>query len=300
MGRLMAIRNTVQQHGKQLYCHKGLAHANVMATMSMQQAAATLPNDTRRALLVWLTQHGPFWLDQRQHSANDWLECNGEIVTDTAIGEAAWCLANHLERATVSITPSNWSYTPILVDEIRTTTSGQTETQTTPVKNYWEEGTVRESLLLAPAPLASWAELGRQSVLNFTHLTFSDDAFAPLDGHPFVPGAAEQMYAVLGILNRFKACFDEHGKRTPEGNEIYQNFFTGNATFTDSSESEKNKFEKELEFWHPDYPFDPKKKLFCPWHGKVQTPQLRTHFTYPVRHDAPLYVVYVGPKITKR
>ena len=45
---------------------------------------------------------------------------------------------------------------------------------------------------------------------------------------------------------------------------------------------------------------DPTKTLFCPWHGKVQTPQLRVHFSYPIRANEPLYIVYVGPKLTKR
>jgi hypothetical protein len=41
--------------------------------------------------------------------------------------------------------------------------------------------------------------------------------------------------------------------------------------------------------------------LFCPWHGKVQTPQIRIHFSgTTIRHDQPLYVVYIGPKIAKR
>jgi len=40
--------------------------------------------------------------------------------------------------------------------------------------------------------------------------------------------------------------------------------------------------------------------IFCPWYGKVGTPQLRVHFSWPVRADETLYVVYVGPKITKR
>ena len=47
------------------------------------------------------------------------------------------------------------------------------------------------------------------------------------------------------------------------------------------------------------HPTDASKTLFCPWHGKVQTPQLRVHFSWPVRADEPLYIVYVGPKITK-
>jgi len=40
--------------------------------------------------------------------------------------------------------------------------------------------------------------------------------------------------------------------------------------------------------------------LFCSWHGKVKTPQYRIHFSWPVTAASPVYVVYVGPKITKR
>jgi hypothetical protein len=41
-------------------------------------------------------------------------------------------------------------------------------------------------------------------------------------------------------------------------------------------------------------------KIFCTWHGKVKTPQYRIHFSWPISAVAPLYVVYIGPKITKR
>ena len=43
------------------------------------------------------------------------------------------------------------------------------------------------------------------------------------------------------------------------------------------------------------------RKLFCPWHGKVSTRTLRIHFSPgQIRASDPLYVVYVGPKLTKR
>jgi len=109
---------------------------------------------------------------------------------------------------------------------------------------------------------------------------------------------------ILDTLNRLKTCFDADGQRTAEGNAIYQNFFTGKkekkgrgALFSDSSEGEKSKFKQEMTFRHPE---NPDTSIFCPWHGKVQTPQLRVHFSWPVRADEALYVVYIGPKITKK
>jgi hypothetical protein len=44
----------------------------------------------------------------------------------------------------------------------------------------------------------------------------------------------------------------------------------------------------------------PDTDIFCPWHGKVKIEQMRMHFTFPIQHDRPVYVVYIGPKITKR
>ncbi len=132
---------------------------------------------------------------------------------------------------------------------------------------------------------------------------FAADAFAYLEGCPFVSGAAYRLLFILDTLHRFKSCFDSDGRRTAEGHEIYRDFFAGKkgeggrgAVFSDSSDSEKSKFKQEMTFGHPE---KTGKTLFCPWHGKVQTPQLRVHFSWPVRADEALYVVYVGPKITK-
>ena len=87
-------------------------------------------------------------------------------------------------------------------------------------------------------------------------------------------------------------------------NEIYQNYFTGKkegggrgSLFSDSSDSEKVEFKQKLTFVHPG---KDKQTLFCSWHGKVQTPQLRIHFSSRILATEPLYIVYVGPKITKQ
>lgn len=79
---------------------------------------------------------------------------------------------------------------------------------------------------------------------------------------------------------------------------MFQLHFTGDkAWFSDSSSTEKSDFRKELTFRHP---MNAGEYLFCTWHGKVKTPQLRIHFSWPIRASDPLYVVYIGPKITKQ
>jgi hypothetical protein len=51
-----------------------------------------------------------------------------------------------------------------------------------------------------------------------------------------------------------------------------------------------------MTFRHP----DTGAKMFCPWHGKVKTPQIRIHFAWADRCGDPLIVAYIGMKITKR
>ena len=75
------------------------------------------------------------------------------------------------------------------------------------------------------------------------------------------------------------------------------NFSGENALFTDSSASEKHRFRSGLTFPHPDRPSE---SLSCTWHGKVSHMTLRLHFSWPIRPDEPVYIVYAGPKLTKR
>ena len=130
------------------------------------------------------------------------------------------------------------------------------------------------------------------------NLTFSVDCFEPLQGHPFVVGAAYRIIELLDTLNKFITCVDAQGQRTPEGQRIYQDHFTGDkAWFSDSSDNEKMDFKAKLTFRHPG---ECGKSLFCTWHGKVKIQQIRIHFSWPVSLGESLYVVYVGPKLTKQ
>lgn len=260
----------------------------------MPQVVQAFPPDERRALLLWLTRLGPFWEDARVHSPDDFLECNGKVVTDTAVGEAAFCCFQGLERHLVSVTPSTWEFTPVPVEWI--TDSGARKT--VDVANHWRPATAQAALEAAPTPIASWQDLESICHGRCRNLTFLPGSFQYLLAYPFAPGAAQRILILLDTLDRFRSCFDERGQRTPEGHRLYQDHFTGGkAWFSDSSTTEKREFRAKLTFPHPT---QPGQLLLCTWHGKVKTPQLRIHFTWPVAADQPLYVAYVGPKITKR
>ena len=83
--RLMTIRGVARRYGRDVHCSRMLFVANVMAGVSMQQALGRLGDNERRAAMSWMTRAGPFWDDCRQHGPGDYLECRGEVVSDSSI-----------------------------------------------------------------------------------------------------------------------------------------------------------------------------------------------------------------------
>ena len=294
IGRLMRIRGIARRYGRALYCHRELASARATSQDSMQVAVNAMPREERSALLAWLNQQGPFWDDERQHDENDWYECAGEVVTDTAIGEAAHRLLHGIDRGLASFQPSDFLRDPLAVEWV----VSDTQCTSVGVRNFWDPVAVEASLAEAPPALNSWAALNRHCALRFEQLTFAPNAFEPLRGQPFKQSVAERILALLDVMHRLSQCFEPDGSRSAEGNVLYQKHFTGDkAWFSDSSDSEKRDFKDDLTFPHPD---TPDQHLFCTWHGKVKSPQYRVHFSWPITATTPTYVVYVGPKITKR
>ena len=295
VARVMEIRQRVLRHGYSLFCHRCLSSARVTPDMVMQQAVDAMPEGERRAWMAWLTRHGPHWEDVRLHAGGDWLDVDGDvIVTDSAVGEAAVCISRGLRRELVSFQPSSWLRDPIDVRWIR----DDDTTSAIPVPNHWELPSVQQTLDINPRPVASWADVAARTAERCSRLTFSADAFEPLQGQPFAPGAADRIREILNTLDRLKGSFADDGTRNAEGHRLYQDHFTGEkAWFSDSSDTEKRRFEEALTFRHPG---NPDQTLSCTWHGKVKTPQFRIHFSWPVTAADPVYVVYVGPKLTKR
>lgn len=295
LDRLMAIRAMVKTAGLEMFASRALLAVPVFGPVLMPEAVQSLPFDKRRAWLQWLTRFGPHWQDVRRHSDDDYLEADGKHwLGGTALGEAAFCRVHGLARETVSAAPSEWLFSPVNVIWSR----NDTVRDLIEVPNHWAAETVSISLRTAETRCTSWNALEVIARRKCNRLVFADDAFVPLAGHPFAPGAAERIQILLAVLNTLKGCFDDVGQRTAEGHRIYRDYFGHEkACFSDSSESEKSDFARVLLFPHPDRDGE---RLFCTWHGKIKSPQLRIHFSWPIARDIPLYVVYVGPKITKR
>lgn len=299
IARVMKIKNMAKQYGLELLCHRKVVSAQIIKTKTLLQIIQSFDKNQKRAIMLWLTRTGPFWDDERLHTPEDYMVCQNQVVTDSAVGESAWCCMNGIDRCLVSFSPSEWEIPLLAVDLYE----DEKSTGIVKVQNFWDLMTINTFFTKRPVLLNSWDQLRDIAGLRFEHLSFSDETFTHLKGYPFVHGAAQRLITLLQILNEFKTCHDKQGIRTKEGHELYQNFFTGKkggggkgALFKDSSDSEKADFKKEMTFKHPTCSGE---TLFCPWHGSTQTPQLRIHFSWPVKADEPIYIVYVGPKITK-
>ena len=292
---LMGVRQRIEQQRLSLRCHRSIVNASATSSRTIQEVIQGIADtNQKRGILAWLASKGPFWDDERRHGREEYFAVGEEIVTDTAIGEAASAILVGLQRTLVSLSPSRWECTPIEVSHVVTDESSTRVF----VSNLWNDEQLDKALREAESPLGSWADLVQWAVSNCRHLVFAENVIEKLDGWPFVANAAEDVQIRLKVLNRLTQCFTDDGGWNDEGLHLYRNHFGHKkAWFTDSSDGEKHAFASELTFNHPS---DPTVKLFCPWHGKVKIRQLRIHFSYPITPNRPVYVVYIGPKITKR
>jgi hypothetical protein len=292
---MLALRHRLERSQRVLRCPRKLLDATVIPNYTLRQALGSVHDRNLRSVVTtWLAQKGPFWDDERLHSGDDMFWAKGEIVTDTGLAEAAMGVLQGFPRSVVSFAPSDWNYSPVVVEH----TPFSSGNEHIPLANYWSEDLIEQHLRETRPPLRSWDGLVQWAKEQCPRLTLTTEVIQAMDGRPFVPGAAERFQELLSTLDRLKGQVSEGGSFTEEGLRIHQAHFVGEkAWFTDSSDGEKLAFKNELSF--PD-PEQPAAKRLCGWHGKVKIEQMRMHFTYPLRKDAPLYVVYIGPKITKR
>ena len=291
--RVMKMRQLLKRSQRELYCGRSITD-NLPAKGTIYNIVEQWDANRKRALLGWLQKKGPFWEDIRKHGADDYLTYNDSIVTDSAVGEAAFLCQMGLDWRLVSLSTTVWDFSPISI--IRHIENDKINIE---VLNYWDIDQLKLALEEDTESINSWDDLKILTSSRFSGLSFSSVCFDYLQAYPFSSSQAQRIRMLLSILQKYKGCFDRSGQLTEEGHMIRTNYFMGdNALFSNSSDTERFKFEKELTFPHPELK---NKTMFCPWHGKVRgRVPIRIHFSWPIRADEPLYVVYVGPKLTKR
>lgn len=290
--RLMRMRKVAQRHGHEIHCARRFRDVEPRPGVRLEPALRAVGPDERRLFLSWLTSGGPFWEDIRRHGPDDWLECRDDVVTDTSVGEAAFRVLSGLSCGLVSLTPSDWDYTPVRV--LHRYANETTRAEHADLPNWRDAAALEEGLRTTRPNVRAWNDLQRETA-RYPNLCFAPDCLDPLDGLPFSDGAVREILRRLDVLNRFAGLVAETGAAALERRRLHQKHFQGRkAWFSDSSDQEKARFRARMNFRDPDRPGE---RLFCPWHGKVKIQQIRIHFSWP---EPPIHVVYVGQKITRR
>ena len=278
-----------------------LFNINPMPNQSIRKLIHEFPESKRKSIMAWLDK-GPFWdvPEQRKHSENDLLECvskNHQVVTNTAVGEAAFRMLDGSTCGIVSIKPSDWGFSPVNVTYLPNG-NGKPEDQLVSIDNFLDLSTLESGLQDTELPIRSWNVLKNIALNRFNRLTFAEDCFEPLAKLPFAQASAKILIARLDVLSQLANARDKDGAQSVEEQQIYKkHFMDETAWFSDSSETEKQRFKERLTFPHPERPGHP---LFCPYHGKEKHSLLRLHFSWPIQPGQPVYVVYIGPKLTKK
>ena len=285
IGEMMAMRNAAKARaGVEVYCHRNVSNMAVSSGEAFRERLQFLRTNEKRAVFSWLDKNGPFWEDAPMVDGGEWYECDGEIVTETGLAEAAYYVENGFDWRTLSFVPSRWERSPLTV----THRENDSASRDISVPNYWDMAELEPALIASEPDPESWQEFEDAVRGKFTNLIFTAGSFSDMSGRPFALGAAKRIQTRLNVLDRI--C--NAGPESPEGVKLLNDHF-GHKTslFSNSSESEINRFRNKLTF--PVNGVD----TLCPWHGKINNPPYRIHFTWPVS-EGKVHVVYVGWKLT--
>jgi len=294
---LLKLRNKEPLLQRRLYCCSSeLQACKVTATQNFPQAVRALNDKTLTSLVLrWVDKAGPFWTDDRALNDDDYFECEKNDVTEQGLGEAARRKIKAIDARCFSFQGGFdcCSRTPIPVIQ------GLSEApiRTIEIDNCWQTSQIAASIQ-GQKEYRNWNDVDLEIRARFTLLKISDDAMEPLRPEPFKKPITDRIFGLLEVLNCLVAETDEQGALSAAGQALYSEHFT--TWFTDESLTNKNNklFRQRMTFKDPD---NESESIFCPWHGKIKTSQIRIHFQWPrSAGETTIKVVYIGPKLTKK
>ena len=296
---IMQAREEAEKHQCKVYCCDALRSARVTQTSSFSEEVKHLGNKTQKTDIIrWFERTN--WTMEPQHTPNHYFAYNDNLVTDTSIAEAAFRFERGENSSLLSFAPSPFHQASVEVIWHR---DSENQKPISLPNVFYMEGVTALLHQWSEAkrnhPLTTWGQLIEWGRQYCPHLMFAEYILEPLRGIPFYPSVAQQAQKRFEVLESLVSAVDSSGRRTAQGHALYQEYFTGDrAWFTPESNSNKQKFAKELTFPHPAKLGE---TLFCSWHGKISQETFRIHFHWPLSSPTELlYIVYIGPKITKK
>ena len=286
------MRDAMQKSGLRLEVSRLVTERATISTQTLRQVTTKVANvDIKRRVLSWLDKDGPFWDDPPIHSSDEYFECEGDIVTETGLGEACTLVALSTAAAVISMSPSKFTKHPLEVFWC-CRPDGDRSWQ---IPNFVSESSLVAHLRSVEKPPTTWQQVLDWTKSNCPSLLLSAEILTQLPT-TFFPSTAQRAQVLFKALDEINSALQEGN--VARFDELRRLWMEGEkARMTDSSATEKSEFAAELNFQHP----ITKRAVACTWHAKIQTPQFRIHFEWPKQNsrDA-LFVGYFGPKITRR
>ncbi len=290
------MRNSYfRQH---LYCSRSISERKITRDFNFIKAIQSYKDKNYiRLVLEWINKSGPFWDDRRQHNEEDYFVYQSIDVTDQGLGEAARRKLVEIEANVFSFSGSEFPFntTPLQVQQ------GLPEDpiDTIFVENYWEIEKLRQAIESVKI-YRNWLDVEEEILCRYEGLIISENAMESMKNSvPYNENVKNRILELLKILNKLVMESDIDGKLSTCGLELKNMHFEGEkARFTDESDSNKLKYKDKMTFSDPS---NTANKIFCPWHGKIKTPQIRIHFEWPrPPGQNKIKIVYIGEKITKK
>lgn len=279
------------------FCGSNLGEQLIIDDIKFMTAVLKYLDPVNRTLvLTWVGKGGIFWEKEREDNNDDYFDFDSRDVTDYGIGECSRRILVGKEVSLVSLIGNS----VIFRDANLVVTHGLPESPIAEVSinNITSHVLLEQSALSVVPKPTSWAKAIAKFQEDFKGLVISDCVEEQLSSQPFGVCPYTRIEELLNVLQSFIDSRDPNGEYTDKTKEIIREFFSGEkAWFSDESTTNKRDFKSKLTF---NDPLDATKKIFCSFHGKVKSPQLRVHFCLPSADEKIIKICYIGPKITKK
>lgn len=289
--RFRSLYQLVEANSLTLFRSGDLKQRPVTEKMMLKDFIASAPHADKFLHLKWIHCLKPCWkLEPASAGAYVAWDCDGEHVVSEgeSIFEASVRKTKEEQVSLLSFSPSDYARTSV------TTYVIEEESTEVSLENYYDDDHLEAYFQAFAFNVNSWPEFEDCCRSHFKSLDFSKQAFKACNKFPF-------RYKTVEKLRNLFACLDKvvSGRISGALDQQAEQLFKIDSNFSDASETEKGLKKKPMHFKSP---ISELREAYY-YHGKFELTEKedgRFHFQWPQTDKTPLYIPYVGPKLTKQ
>ncbi len=244
----LEVNRTLQERGGAgLEVGYNFLQGRVGYVATVREALEQLSQAQKLQLRLWVDRNGPFWdRPGPAHSADEYFECAGEVVTDTALAEAAHL--NHAGEPTVTVSLPATPYSTSTLDV--TWGDGPHGTIQIEVENAVSVPEVVAMIQSSEVDFENYDQLIRWVQKECRHLAVVRKTMLMQLESAFVPAVAKRGRELFAALNAIVEAMKTG--QTARHDALCREWLTG-VRMSDSSQTEKTDrvLNARLHFRHP-------------------------------------------------